>query len=384
MPSNQSWLATAATLAIFLGVYLKDLFSAWLTPTLAPALLAVGAVLGGASILLAGNRPQPKAAVWLYSVAVAWAFSWLVTGRMNTSAYYIALPLALLVLSLNSRLFMQLLAISCVLSILIQVLEYLTEDYLFVFVDRDGAELNSDLFAGNAGVFRAKGLAQGPLSAVAFGLWIAFIYRRNVLAAALLVCCAFLASGRLGMTIGFVLLAYRLLFTPAVSLVYRWLQPLSVGLLVLIGMFVLTADTARFEFILSAFNLSNDQTEARLYFWYTSIEMYLRYSYLQMLFGNYGFVLNEIGGTENDLLRIVLDNGIVGFLPYGIATSILILLAIRRRNLEDVLIVSLVLVASMIFPFLQSLPSALLFWIFYFSTVKMSFFPIVRPSAIQR
>lgn len=367
MPTNASWPATGATLAIFLGVYLKDLFSAWLSPTLAPALLALGALLGVSVIFLSRGRHTLGVGVWFWSIALAWLLSWSATGLVNTSSYYFAIPLALLVLHLNARLFMKLLAVACVTSVVLQIAEYLSEDYLFIFVDRDGAELDHELFGGNVGVFRAKGLAQGPLSAVAFGLWLAFICRKNVLAAALLVSCAFFASGRLGMTIGVLLLAYRLFFSSDMTSYHRWLLLLGVAVLVTVGQIVLAADAARLEFMASAFDTSNEQTEARFFFWLASVELFMNYSPLQMLLGNYGFVLDELGGTENDLLRILLDNGIIGFLPYAVAVGILLLDAVKLRDFEGLLTVFLILMASMLFPFLQSLPSALLFWVYYFS-----------------
>jgi hypothetical protein len=95
--------------------------------------------------------------------------------------------------------------------------------------------------------------------------------------------------------------------------------------------------------------------------------MYSNYGPLQLLLGDFGMVLKELGGTENDALRLLLDNGIVGFAPYGIATWITARKAISSRNLELSLVLLLIVGASLVFPFMQSLPSAILFWIFFFT-----------------
>ena len=76
------------------------------------------------------------------------------------------------------------------------------------------------------------------------------------------------------------------------------------------------------------------------------------------------------GGTENDFLRLLLDCGLVGFLLYGGAILMLIARAVKLKDFEGLLSASLIIVLMNLFPFVQSLSSALLFWIYFFSKME--------------
>jgi hypothetical protein len=122
----------------------------------------------------------------------------------------------------------------------------------------------------------------------------------------------------------------------------------------------------RADFISAAFDLGSDQNLARMFFWLTSIENYLSYPAPAMLFGNFGFVLRGEGATENDFLRMLLDNGALCFVLYACA---LVTLWRTRRSpgqIEAAPAVLFIAVAMNLFPFIQSMSSAVLFWVFCF------------------
>ncbi len=120
-------------------------------------------------------------------------------------------------------------------------------------------------------------------------------------------------------------------------------------------------------YISSAFDIGSDQNISRFYFWLNSIEHFLNYDVVASLFGDYGFILREEGGTENDFLRMLLDNGIAGACIYVVAIGLMAWKAVRRRDWAGLSVVALIIVSMNIFPFVQSLSSSLLFWLYAFS-----------------
>jgi O-antigen ligase len=373
IPSDSSALSRTALLLLFGSIYLKDLASAWLTQPAIAVLLALSAVvaivaMGTRRRRLLGSQHSMQAAA---AVIVLWVLTMAVAGGANSSAYYLSVVCAFFIVNTDPRLFFKLIAATAVVALLIQAAEYITGQYLFVFLDSDGNELDEVLFGGATAVFRAKGLSQGPLSAVAFALWVAFSARGHSLAAGLLLITSFLAGGRLGMSIGVLLLSFRLVFSRQHGAI-PGLRLLTLGgVLAFVLALVALGDGARSDFIASAYDLDNPQTTSRFYFWLISVDHFLGYAPLELLFGRFGFSLMQEGATENDLLRILLDNGIVGFVPYLAATLAIGWRAIRQRDRELLFVLVLVLVASNIFPFMQSLPSATLFWVFVFCLPKL-------------
>lgn len=286
------------------------------------------------------------------------------------SSYYIAIPCAFVIVNLNPRRFIQILLFHLLMTLLIAAFEYFSGQYLFIYQADDGTALDESLFGGGLEIFRAKGMFQGPLSAVAFALWMAFIIRGSVPASAVLFLCAFFASGRLGMLTSTLLISLRFLRGGASSLFK--MMPWFLSLIIIAILLFSFSDENRILFIASALDVDNDQNVSRYYFWLASLGYYLSYSPLDMLFGNYGFILKQEGGTENDFLRLLLDCGFMGFSLYAGAILALITKAIRRRDSEDLLIALLIIGLMNIFPFVQSLSSALLFWLYFFATIDRS------------
>ncbi|HKF94630.1 MAG TPA: hypothetical protein VKB96_08515, partial [Gammaproteobacteria bacterium] len=119
----------------------------------------------------------------------------------NTSSYYIAPLLAYLLINTAPRTFFTLIVIHLIVSLGIQMAEYLTDTYLFAVQSRDGVVIDEVFMGGELEILRAKGLFPGSLNAVAFAAWLAFLYRGRSLFAGLMLLSAFLASGRLGIVV---------------------------------------------------------------------------------------------------------------------------------------------------------------------------------------
>lgn len=367
--SNSALLALAL---IYIAIYIKDIASAWMNNTTALYVLVAGLLCGFTHIALEylrGRKPEPVSLWVLGSLTVAWVSTLAVTGQPNLSSYYLAIPCAFVVVNTNPRLFCQLMLGHFALTLGIEAFEYLTGQYLFVYQASDGTALDETLFGGSLDIFRAKGMFQGPLSAVAFALWIAFLARGSLVMGAGLFFCAFFASGRLGMLSATALLAVRFLLN-ARSVSVRRLVPMSAALLVLAALLFLYSDENRLYFISTALDLDNDQNESRFYFWLTALAYFLSYSPTEMVFGNFGFIFGKEGGTENDFLRLLLDCGFIGFSIFAGAIAAMIIKSVRNKDYERLFIALLIIVLMNIFPFAQSLSSALLFWVYALAVLQ--------------
>jgi hypothetical protein len=368
---STSLTGTLAVVLLYLAIYGKDWASSWgVSNSMAAVVLAAGLALGlGAWVTSrSGSSRIPTLAMGAF--LASWILALLGQGRVNMSSYYIAIPCAFVVIHTNPRLLIRLLIIHLALTLVIQSGEYASGKYLFIYQGADGSELNESMFGGANDVFRAKGLFQGPLSAVAFALWMAFFFRGNVTAAAVLFFCAFFASGRLGMLTSSLLIMVRIFRGMRRTGSLLRMMPLVVGLITAAGFLLAYSDENRLLFILSAIDIGNNQNVSRIYFWKTSLAHFFTYSPQEILVGNYGLILRKEGGTENDFLRLLLDCGVIGLLIYVFAIIALLRAAIRRRDPEDLLVALLIIVLMNVFPFVQSLSSALLFWVYFFVTMR--------------
>lgn len=377
-------LGKASLILIFASVYLKDAASNWVSSSTAVIVLGAGLALGFVALPRTSSlfRVSRASASVLTLLLAAFALTLVGQGGLNLSSYYLAIPCAFVVVNLNPSLFLRLLLLHLAATLVIEVFEYFSGNYFFIYLASDGTSLDESLFGGGLDVFRAKGMFQGPLSAVAFALWMAFLFRGSVHLAAVLFFCAFFASGRLGMLTSLVLLVLRFLQNGTKSMA-RVLF-LFVALVAIAIVLFAFADENRQFFMLNALDLGNDQNMSRIDFWFKSLTYFSNFSPVEMLVGNYGFILRREGGTENDFLRLLLDCGLIGFLMYAGALLTLLIRAFRSRDWEDILTVLLILLLMNIFPFVQSLSSGLLFWVYFFSKMNQGRKPVDSMLAAQR
>jgi len=197
-----------------------------------------------------------------------------------------------------------------------------------------------------------------------------FLLRGRLVGAVLLFMVAFFAAGRLGMLTSVLLLTLRLFVADNSSkskkLVFVF------GVVCILGLLLISLDENRLTFISSALNLDSDQNISRTDFWLQSIDYFLTYHPSDFIVGRFGSILMAQGGTENDFLRLLLDCGLLGFLIYIIPIIALFIRGIRLKNLEDFVVAIMIFLLMNIFPFIQSLSSSLLFWVYFFVTFNRS------------
>jgi hypothetical protein len=361
-----------AVFLIYAAVYLKDIASPFIGNTISLACIGLAFLIGLIGIIFRSDRGSSlnklSGIVLLLSMLI-WFFSTLIGGTINLSSYYLAIPCAFVIVNTAPKFFLKLLVAHFIVSVLIQAYEYGTGSYLFSYVAADGDVLDEKLFGGSLDMMRAKGMFQGPLSAVAFAYWLAFIFRGSLIFSAGLLFSAFFATGRMGMSIALLLLLFRSIFKKQIQ-VSRSKIFLGLALLAIVfyGLFMLV-DEDQMGFITSAYDVDNSQNVSRIAFWGISLQHFLNYSPVEMFFGKFGYIFAQEGGTENDFLRLLLDNGILGFLIYFLPLIIFICSRQKkyRNNSENILIGFLIIFLMNVFPFVQSLSSSLLLWLFIFT-----------------
>lgn len=359
---------------IYISVFWRDIFAFWgLSTVLTLFSLIVFTLLGFARIArnLKHGVPLNIGYFSLFIFAITlWVLSlvknFIYDGDLNLSNYYLAIPIAFVILSLDARFFFHLIVLHIVASLFGSIFEVINGSYLYDYVASDGTILDSNLFGGGIGVFRAKGLFQGPLSQVAIAYWVCFIFRTKT-SAFILLLVALLSAGRLGLLVGFCYFCWRIIFGKTSDVNKNELKStnsiyLFVPLTVILSLVLAFIDSEKILFISTMLDLSNSQTTSRFEFWASSLREFSGYDFGSLLFGDFGYIQSVQGGTENDFLRIALDNGLTLALLYISIFVGITVTSIKRNDLELFIIILTVFLLMNIFPFIQSLSSTLMFW----------------------
>jgi len=345
-------------LIVYVSIYWKDALVGYVPGVVTLVSLFLGAML---LALVTKVKISQFTAIIISISFVLLLITTLKSGSFSFSNYFLAPILAYLVVVSNRTLLLRLFIFHFILSLLVQAYEISIGEYLFFSLDENGLALDADLFSGANDVFRAKGLFQGPLGSVAFYILIGMVFRTPKYR---LLCLlgAVMAQGRLGiMLIG--LMNIQAIFEKFGRL--GKMAAIIVSIFVIVSLFGYFLAALADSFFLMAFDLESSGNIARMYYWKANIELFLEYDMISILFGDLGLVNKLIGASESDFLRILLDCGLFGLLFY-VFVLVTLYRAMRRNsekysNLEFAILV----VAMAIFPFIQSLSSTLLFWVFY-------------------
>lgn len=369
-------------LGLYLSIFWRDIFAFFgVSTTLTLVMLIVFTLIGYVKVARNSFYGVPINSNYFTILVFAvflWAFSMgksvFGSGDLNLSNYYLAIPVAFVIVSLDVRFFFKIIALHLVVSIILSFYEIFNSSYLYDYVAADGTVLDSNLFGGGIGVFRAKGLFQGPLSQVAIAYWVCFIYRSKI-SAFILLLAASLSAGRLGLLVGVCFFTWRIIFPKNLGKNVESSTNIRVFFLVLLALIAsyLTLSSISSEkimFITMAFDISNTQTTSRFQFWSASLNELLNYDFASFIFGNYGYIQDLQGGTENDFLRIALDNGLMLSILYVSIFTVMIFNSVKKRDLELFIIVMSVFILMNIFPFIQSLSSTLMFWTVFLSLLS--------------
>lgn len=343
---------TAATLLYF-SIYLRDSLSQSFPNAIFLLALMSGLIL--ISIRLDFKISNRDASILILSFFLLILNSIPKSG-IQFSNYLLAPIIGFLIAKKIPEIFIKLLLFHMVISVAIQIYEYISGEYMFVISAEDGSVLNSQFFAGAAGVFRAKGMFQGPLSAVSFYLLMIF-FLPSLRVSALALLGSILSYGRLGIIISFAIFANRILRNSGALL-----RLSALSILLLSSYFLISYLEG--SFFISAFDLSSSGNSARTYYWTQSIILFQTYPLWNMFFGDLGYA-NEIGVfPESDFLRIILDCGIFG-ISFYISSLAILFNNLKKAEVNYSIIFSTILLSMSIFPLIQSLSSTVLFWFMF-------------------
>lgn len=286
------------------------------------------------------------------------------SGVINSSSYFASFVVATLIVMVRPQHFLKSMTLLMSFNFLLQLVEVLAGQFIFVYVD-DEYEYDEKMLGVGDDSFRAKGLFGSPLNAISIALSLAFLNPRYVYGWILLILSSSLGQGRLGLSVGLVGLLVALLNQANASMSVKF-QKIFLGALSIVGAVILSivfGSEESIDRLLSAASPENSQNVSRLLIWGVAISQLLDYDVLSHLFGNYGLIKKVIGGTESDWLRLWLDNGLFFFLLYFVPLVIGLVRNFNRRYWPEFFAYGLLIFVMAVYPHGQSMPNGTLLWL---------------------
>jgi hypothetical protein len=246
----------------------------------------------------------------------------------------------------------KILIIIALVNIFLMMFESYTGNYIYELTVSDGTILNSKLFGGNIGVFRAKGIFPGPLSAVAFAYCLGLAYSFNKLSSILIIIIGLLSLGRLSIFIGLFFFFYN----SRNSKLFGFLVAITV--VIVFNQF----SENIISFISSALDIEDSNNLSRFYHWGIALNFIYNFGIHEFLLGSSLLVQNS-SSFESDWIRIFYSTGVFGIIAY--------IYMIFMIKVDSSLIIAVTIALIMfIFPFVQSLSITVLFSLL----IKQSFY----------
>lgn len=345
-----------AGVLIYFSLFLRDIIGISLPAEIYLLSLAAGLML---LVLRSSKNLKHNDLVFIVLISIFILLNVAPKGEFYLNNYLIAPIVGLLLVRVIPRVFFRILVFHMLLSLSIQMLEVATGSYVFVTETKEGLILDSEFFGGSVEVFRAKGMFQGPLSAVGFYLLMGLLGQTR----------PFLFGSFVGSVMSYGRLGILISSTMMITGLFRNNRSFALALIVV--SLILVTNVFSFSFIsvsffLSAFDLESSGNLMRMYFWEKALDTFLQYEWYHLIFGNVGYATSVGIFPESDFLRLLLDCGILGLILYVLALYLLY----RKRyksNFYGLVFFSCIIAAMSIFPFLQSLNAAVLFWFLFFS-----------------
>ncbi|MEN7551991.1 hypothetical protein AAG747_29015 [Rapidithrix thailandica] len=296
---------------------------------------------------------------------------WLSYATVNS---YLGVITACLVFTLDFNFFCKLLKVIVHINTLIITSEYVFQEYLFVSiieVEGEAVELSKKLFGGAIGIFRAKGLFEGPLTLGQFCIGTSLLFYKDtrILVFNLLAC--ILANSRLGILCISSILIVKWVFSLNIESIWKISTQkifyLAIGLISLIVVFI-KLDFQSVHRILSMFNSEHSTNSARFHFWTLGLKEYLSYEPINLLLGKAGYFRSMAkNSSENSFLFLLLENGLLGFLYYVFPLLFLSVIA-SFKHVFFLLLFGILTFCLFIQTYYLGASANLLLWLFLFKT----------------
>ncbi len=296
---------------------------------------------------------------------ISWAlffiscFFW---SAMHNAYSYIGISVALILYLFDFKFTNKLIIWLVYLSLFLTAIEYFTQHYIFINVIHDN-ELDEKMYGGMIGVFRAKGLFYGPLSAGIFVIMAFFLNCKNIwlLLAGILVC--FFANSRLGMVI---------LVVPLLIFLLKNRNPkylMGVFGIAVASAFVIYKFAPHVLVSIERVGMLSDLSAqaARFFYWTEGIKLFSSYPLQYIIFGNNGYY-NSIyeNNPESGWICLLTDNGLLGFLFYFIPIMYCFIKFLRQKSYYYFIITGLLFLTNFLLTAHLSGTGNLMYWLVVF------------------
>lgn len=302
--------------------------------------------------------------------------AFLVWSNFFSINLFLAVITALIIYVTDKYFFLKLLYMTLFLQVSLQTYEFLTNSYIYEYSIKFGS-IEADLTLHNMGVFRGKGLFEGPLTASSFAIYLAYFFRHNPLVLFLALYSALLTNSRLGIL---VLLIMNIIFivnyvkNKKLSKSMQFFIKFFFPFLFIFGGYILynyvipmMFEPKAVERIYDTFNTGTNSNSMRIYFWLSGIKEYWNYSILHKLFGNSLYFGQKYNGSaESDWIMLFLETGVFGFLMYFLPVAFIFIKSIKMRKWNLFLIVSLWVLIIFEYRHISSAYTNVLHWLLVF------------------
>lgn len=234
---------------------------------------------------------------------------------------YAGIVIAYLVYTNCKKEFLYLIKWIFFISLFLSAYEFLTDQFLFdsSWLDSETGKqiiIDKKMVGGSLGVFRSKALFFGPLSLGLFVISFSLLNPTNLNYLLLSLSIAFFSGSRLAQLVIIILLINNF-FQNKKNIKQLVIIILTIIVLFVFKSFFSSNFLVSLERSLQLFDVNQSDNASRIGYWLKSINLYLDYSYINLIFGDNGrFYSLYYTGNESGWLSLFIDNGLVGFIFY--------------------------------------------------------------------
>jgi len=308
-------------------------------------------------------------------------YSYMSTGIVNISPFYIGFFVAFIIYCFSKDSILLFIAPLAVINILVQIYEQALGSLLFPTISAiDNLTLDAASYSIGVSAVRTKGLFQGPLHGVSIFLLAILLKQNSFILHILFVFASYMAGARLGLALSIIYLiifAQKKLYDNGSARLIT-----TITILVIVEVTIISydyileyLDNDRITFIAMAFDFDNNESNiTRIDAWYSAIATFFSYDIAGMLFGNFDYIrlFTMQRSAESDWLRMLVDNGLICFISYGMMFRLIFSLSKCENSRWSLAHLIIIIVSMNLYPCLGWLTAATTFWVFALSVIDRS------------
>lgn len=314
----------------------------------------------------------------IYSIVILLISSFFVWSNFYSINMYIGFFLACTVYFLDEKFYHKILIGTFFLQLLLQFYEYFSVSYLYeAIVTAFGYEFEITL--ENAYLLRTKGLFEGPLTASAFAIYVAYIFRYNPLIISLTLVSTILANTRTGMITttlvlsGYVFFNLKIFNLKNLKIPKTLIYTLFLAILFVFYFFVLpmVLSEASLLRLQDVANFENESNFKRVLYWNWGWNFFKDYNFINFLFGcSQCFGMEYVNSAESDWIMLLLELGVLGFTIYALPIIFILYNAIIQKNYYLIILMLLLILNIFVYRQISGSATVLLHWLLIFSCLN--------------